>query len=147
MKVRNVLEYGCPVWTGLISGVQKLALETVQRQSLSIILGTESKSYEKNMTRLSVPTLEERRISITKKFALKTLFSKRYSSSTFKLNPRFGDKSRVTQPRLLLPKTSTKRSEGAPFTFMATLLNDMSQDDFDTLYKEVFPPPKKSRPS
>ena len=96
VRVRNILEYACPVWTGLINGLQIKKLEDVQRLALSIILGREAKSYSTNLTTLDLPTLEDRRLLLTKEFAVSLYTSKRHLGYLV-TNPRFGDRSRVDQ--------------------------------------------------
>ena len=103
----------------------------MQRQALTIILGEESQSYAKNLAKLDLPLLSERRLVLTKRFAVKTYLSDRHSQSCFSHNPKYGENSRVVkQPRVLLPRMSTARGYGAPFSFMGSLLNDMDDEEF-----------------
>ena len=143
LRIRTLLEYACPVWLGMLNGLQKRNLEAVQRQALVIILGKESQSYEKNLIRLGLVTLEERWLLLTKRFAVHTLL---YINRCFTLNPRYGDKSRVNQKRLLLPKMSNLRGEGAPFNFMSRLINQLSDKEFSMLAKGAPMPRPPSDP-
>ena len=122
------------MWTGLINGLQIKKLEDVQRLALSIILGREAKSYSTNLTTLDLPTLEERRLLLTKEFAVSLYTSKRHLGYLV-TNPRFGDRSRVDQPRLIVPSTANLRGDTAPLNFMGTLINNMGDEEFKCLSK------------
>ena len=47
-RVRNTLEYGSPVWGGLLSGIQEKAIEDIQLLAFQVILGSQSSSYSAN---------------------------------------------------------------------------------------------------
>ena len=85
--------------------LQSQKLEMVQRQALVVILGKDSKSYASNLTKLEIPLLAERRLELTKRFAIQTLLNPRHSSDCFTPNQKYGVVSWTTRhPRLLIPK-------------------------------------------
>ena len=140
MQVRSILEYACPVWCGLLNEVQKVKLEAIQRLSLSVILGRETKSHAANLSRLGLTTLDERRLVLAKEFAIKMFIRNRHRGA-FQPNPRFGDNSRVVQPRILLPKMRNARGDKAPLNFLGSLINAMDDEEFQRMTTPTPPPP------
>ena len=118
----------------------------IQRQALAIILGKEGRSYRKNLAKLELETLAERRELLTKKFAVRTYVSYRHSNQCFVQNPKFSAKTRTSQPRVLLPNMVTERGDGAPYSHMGKILNEMSLEEFELISKGVPPPPPSPSP-
>ena len=144
LRIRTLLEYVCPVWGALINAAQTQKLEMVQRQSLAIILGKASRSYRQNMVKLEIDTLVERRLLLTKKFAVRTFVSTRHSSQCFLQNPKYGTDTRCPHPRLILPHMDTDRGNNAPYSFMAKLINNIGDEEFKQLSHGISPPPPSS---
>ena len=57
VKIRHIIEYGVPLYGCLLSGIQFQTLEDLQARALRIILGSDSRSYTKNLETLGVPRL------------------------------------------------------------------------------------------
>ena len=131
---------------GLKNAAQSEKLEAIQRGALNVILGKESRSYRKNMAKLEVETLSARRLFLTKKFAVRTLLSQRHSHQCFTPNPNFTAKTRLVHSRLLLPVMDTLRGDFAPYSHMANLINNMDDDEFNTISKGILPLPRPPTP-
>ena len=65
-RVRSTVEYAAQVYHSLLNELQSSEIEDIQRASLQIILGTESQSYEKNLSTLGLSSLSERRCLLVK---------------------------------------------------------------------------------
>ena len=150
MHVRLVLEYCCPIWGSLINGRQKQELELIQKRCVSIILGASASSHAKNLAKLELCTLEERRFELTRTFAFKVLVSHRHSF-WFTHVPHTGVNTRphipgyimpkTRPPRYIIPKTRTIGGSGAPISFMTSIINELSDEDFDKYCQGAKPPP------
>ena len=140
VRIRTVLEYCCPVWGALINGRQSQELELIQRRCASIILGTEAQSHSRNLEKLGLETLEDRRLEITKQFAFKTLTSPQHSF-WYKHTPDTGVNTRCSKPRYVIPRTTTVRGSASPISFMTELINNLSDEDFMKYCKGTPPPP------
>ena len=69
--VRNILEQSCVVWHSSLTIEQSENLENIQKNACRIILKNEYNCYEKALERLNLETLENRRVQLCLKFALK----------------------------------------------------------------------------
>ncbi|XP_069975515.1 uncharacterized protein [Penaeus vannamei] len=67
--LRPVCEYAAPVWHSSITNFEKIKLEKLQKRALHIILGSNYTTYTEALNQLQIPSLEDRRKSLTKKFA------------------------------------------------------------------------------
>ena len=65
-RVRSTIEYAVQVYGTVINLSQADEIESVQRRCLQIVLGSESKSYERNLTTLSLSSLADRRQFLVK---------------------------------------------------------------------------------
>ena len=70
-RVRSTLEDGAQVYECLINESQAEEIECVQRNSLQLIMGSNSGSYSANLAALGLSTLSERRKKLVKMFAIK----------------------------------------------------------------------------
>ena len=128
LRIRSILEYACPAWGSLISDKQANRLEAVQRQATNLILGDEASSYKKNLDKLTLTTLGQRRIDLTKTFAIKAFKSYRFSS-WFKHSPPPQRVTKIDQSRLVMPRLKTVGAEKSPIMYFTRLLNDMSDEE------------------
>ena len=112
-------------------------MEDLQAKCLQIILGQKSKSYERNLATLDLPTLEERRVFLIKQFAIST-----YKSAIhrwwYEPHPPPPLGTRIVVPRLKVPYTKKARGELCPFTHYSRVLNALSDEEWDKL--EMCPP-------
>ena len=74
--VRSVLEKSCVVWHSSLTLKNTNDLERVQRAAVKIITSGKY-SYQEGLTFLNLPTLKERRETLTVKFAKKCLTNKK----------------------------------------------------------------------
>ena len=70
-QIRIVLELAVPAWQGAICQAEKLDLERIQKSACHIILGKDYNTYQHALKTLQLETLEDRRLKLTLKFALK----------------------------------------------------------------------------
>ena len=71
-QVSSVLEFAVPAWNGAINYAEKRDIERVQKPAVRIILGDDYLSYESALDSLGLESLEERRHTLSVKFAKKT---------------------------------------------------------------------------
>ena len=146
LRIRSVLEYCAPVWGALLNGKQKHVLEMQQRKCVNIILGSNASSHAKNLSKLSIQTLEDRRQELTLNFAIKTYRSPKHTS-WYTPSPQPMANTRQKLLRFVVPLTTTLRGSLAPIAYMTMLLNNMSDVDFmrqcEPLYlpSSLNPPP------
>ena len=122
-QIRSVLELGVPAWHSSLTQADKLLLERVQKVALRIIFGEKYVSYQNALSQSSLPLLEDRRISMCKKFARKSLNHEKHSGWFKKIDknrPR-----RVKLPPLLPVKARTERFAKSPIAYLTSLLNAM----------------------
>ena len=131
-RVRNTLEYGSPVWGGLLSGIQEKAIEDIQLLAFQVILGSQSSSYSANLIRLQLPRLKERRQELTLNFAISAYRSYKHRS-WFKPTPPPPMGTRVKPPRFIVPSYYTSRSDGMPLSVFARALNEISEEEWARL--------------
>ena len=128
LRVRSILEYACPAWGSLISAKQSDRIEAIQRQALNLILGSEASSYKKNLEKLNQTTLKQRRLELTRTFAIKAFkdprFTKWFQKSPSPLRP-----IRKPLTRFILPKTRLSVTASSPIIYYTQLLNCMSDEE------------------
>ena len=136
-RVRNTLEYGSPVWGGLLSGIQEKEIEDIQLLALQVIMGSQSSSYTTNLKRLELSRLKERRQRLTLNFAISAYRSHKHRS-WFKPTPPPPKCTRDKSPRFIVPSYHTSRSDGIPLSVFARVLNEISDEEWSRL---DLPPP------
>ena len=67
--VRPKVEYCAPVWHSGLTRADKKLIERIQKRACCLMLGQRYTSYDDALNVLDLPTLEERRERLTKKFA------------------------------------------------------------------------------
>ena len=73
--IRPCLEYVCPVWHPGLTESQCSKIESIQKRAIKIILGTSYTTYDEDLARLELTTLESRRHFLTMNFRHKCLSS------------------------------------------------------------------------
>ena len=68
-QVRNILEFGVPVWNCGITLEEVTDIERVQKAFLYITLGEKYYRYESALEEMELETLEERRLQLYRTFA------------------------------------------------------------------------------
>ena len=143
-RIRSIMDYCAPVYAGLLNGSQVQKLESVQRLAVAIIMGAEATSYAQGLHSLKLTTLEARRLYMAKVFALKCAKSHRFKHF-FTPYPERQTQTPLRYPlltrpenqpqttlRYLAPLSRNKRGEGAPPTYLATLLNGLADSGFES---------------
>ena len=76
--IRPVIEYAVPVYHSLLTEDQNCLIESLQRRTLKVIYGHKI-SYARALEISGLPTLEDRRKKIVKKFVLKLSTNSNFS--------------------------------------------------------------------
>ena len=122
-QVRSHLEYAIPVWHSALTGDQRLQIERVQKSALRIILGAQYTSYTSALKILKIDTLNNRRIKLCKKFAVKTSKNEKFNK-WFKVND-ISSLTRLKKNPYCPVYSRTKRFENSPISYITNLLNSM----------------------
>ena len=120
-QVRSILELAVPAWQSSLTISEKLKIERVQKCALKIIFGQDYQSYSSACEMSNLISLEERRIQLCKKFALKAMKNKKHSK-WFKVNER----TTITRQEcpVFQPVVSrTTRFRNSPISYLTRLLN------------------------
>ena len=120
------------MWGGLLSGIQEKAIEDIQLLAFQVILGSQSSSYSANLKRLQLPRLKERRQELTLNFAISAYRSYKHRS-WFNPTPPPPMGTRVKPARFIVPSYHTSRSDGIPLSVFASVLNEISEEEWDRL--------------
>ena len=76
--IRPCTEYAAPLWHSSLSADEKIKIERLQKRALRIIMGGTYPGYENALETLNLPSLENRREDLTKKFAMNILNSTKH---------------------------------------------------------------------
>jgi hypothetical protein len=121
-RVRCHLENCVPLWCFSITKYLSKLLERVQSTCLYIILGKRATiSYTKNLELVNMQTLEERRVKLCKRFALKTA---RHSTHGQLFKSTEGAKTRHKN-RFVNPRTKSSRYKNSSIPSLTKLLNNI----------------------
>ena len=123
-QIRSVMELAVPVWQPGITDGEKYQIERVQRTALYIILGKNYINYDNALNLLDLESLDTRRKTICRNFAVKALkhekFSKWFTYSEAKTISTRSKKS------LLKPVyTRTNKYEDSPIPYLTRTLNNI----------------------
>ena len=134
--LRPVAEYAAPLWHSGLSDGENNKIEMLQKNALSIILGTEYidhkryykyneeiVSYDGALQKLGLTTLNERRAALTKNFAIGTASNVKHSTM-FTKNQSIGIPTR-NRPTLEVPFCRTERYYKSAVPVMTRMLNDV----------------------
>ena len=115
--IRSHLEFCAPLWAGALSTKNNQDLERVQKTALKIILGHRYRSYDDALELIEEESLEERRISLCRKFV-----------KTFSRNPNYSylfpkGISTRTKFTYLEPECRTKRFGRSAIPHLIRILN------------------------
>ena len=72
--VRSILEQSAVVWHSSLSAKNRKDLERVQKSAVKVILGKQSSSYQQDLEKLKIDSLNEKRRKICLQFAEKMPF-------------------------------------------------------------------------
>ena len=71
IKIRNILEFGVPVWNNGLTKYEVTEIERVQKSFLQIALGARYTTYQNALDLSVLDTLETRRETLCVNFAVK----------------------------------------------------------------------------
>ena len=134
--IRPISEYTAPLWHSGLSDKATKKLEMLQKTVLAIILGTvyvnnrkhykvdkKPHTYIETLQLVGLTTLQSRRETLTRKFAINTLASANHSSMLVKNDSKYMN----TRNRLVFkePFCNTDRYYNSAMPYMIRLLNKM----------------------
>ena len=124
LKIRSLLEMACPLFTGSLSKGNIEDFEDVQRQAFKIVLRGNFRNYENALNVLEQETLEERRETLSLKFAKQSIRHPKMKH-LFKRKRQHCDLSncRIIRPPFIEPMVKTVRAEKEPINYLTQLLN------------------------
>jgi hypothetical protein len=108
------------VWHSSITQEEVIELERVQKVALRVILSSEYENYGNALTLSGLSTLEQRRITLCKKFAISCTKSHK-TSDMFPLNPSSADTRH--HGKYLVQQATTSRLKDSAIPYMQRLLN------------------------
>ena len=79
-QIRSVLELAVPAWHPSLTLEEKITIERVQKTALHIIYQENYQPYKAAYAMANICTLEERRVKLCSKFALRALRSQKFSN-------------------------------------------------------------------
>ena len=123
-QIRSILELAAPVWQSSLTQENRIHIEWVQRAALQVILGNEYTSYSSACEKANLTTLEERRVKLCKKFALKAARNTKHQK-WFKVN-RKPKNTRLQQTFFCPVIARTSRFAKSPISYLTNLLNVMN---------------------
>ena len=122
-QIRSILELAAPVWQSSLTQVNRSHIERVQRAALQVILGNKYTSYSSACQKANLPTLEERRVKLCKKFAQKAVRNTKHQK-WFRVNIK-PKNTRMSQPHFCPVIARTSRFDKSPISYLTNLLNVM----------------------
>ena len=121
--MRSILEQSAVVWHSSLTRKNRKDLERLQKTAVKVILGKKSLSYKKDLEKLKLDTLEERRRKICLKFAKKCLQNEKVKN-IFPINTsNYGIKTRKKN-KFVVDQIKTERYKKSAIPYMLELLNN-----------------------
>ena len=118
-EVRTILEFAVPVWHSALTRKQTSEIESIQKQAFKIILGKSFYSYSDACAKFSTGSLEQRRLEICHRFALKNLDSNQSLFTRVDLHPGLRKRSRIVTEY----KCNKRKFQRSSLPYLASLLN------------------------
>ena len=122
--IRSILEQSCVVWHSSLTKENSDDLERVQKCALRIILGNRYTDYENGLKMIGLETLEQRRINMCRKFALKSLKDEKTKSMFPLRKNKHGMKKRKDE-KFAVQFARTKRLQNSAIIYMQKELNNI----------------------
>ena len=120
MQIRSILEFGVPAWQGSLTLGQKTDLERVQKCAVHIMLGKNYSSYETALESLNLENLEDRRVRLCLKFALKAEAHPKFQNWFQKSEKTYNTRNRVKYKEI---QSRNDRYKKSPLGYLTKLLN------------------------
>ena len=121
-EIRSILEYAVPVWHSGITRKEAAQIESVQKLALKIILKKEYSSYSGACSFFNTVTLEERRLAICTKFAMKNLKSNNSLFTPYTPHPGLRKRKILVNEF----RCNTLRFQRSSLPFLASLINSQA---------------------
>ena len=121
-QVRIIMEFATPVWSGGLTYQESEQIERVQKSFCAIILGPNYHSYNEALSKLKMVRLSERRVILTKNFAIKSSNHPRFND-WFKLSETKGPITRSVPLWYCQVVSNKKGLKSGPIAHMTNLLN------------------------
>ena len=118
-EVRTILEFAVPVWHSALTRKQTSEIESIQKQAFKIILGKSFYSYSDACAKFRTGSLEQRRLEICHRFALKNLDSNQSLFTRVDLHPGLRKRSRIVTEY----KCNKRKFQRSSLPYLASLLN------------------------
>ena len=124
LYIRSVVENSSVVWHSSLTIADRVAIERIQKVVFKIILSEKYESYEQALKITGLPSLEERRIILCKKFVRKCLKNEK-ASQLFPLNLHSTTMKTRKQEKFYVQPANTGRFQNSAVPYMQRLLNTM----------------------
>ena len=121
--VRSILEQSAVVWHSSLTAKNRKDLERVQKSAVRVILGNKSSSYRKDLEKLKLDSLNERRRKICLKFAKKCLLNEKVKNM-FPINSSKCKIKTRNRNKYAVQKMNTERYKKSSIPYMIDLLNN-----------------------
>ena len=122
-EVRSILEMAVPVWHSSITKQQIADIESIQKVAMRIILGSQYNDYKSACGLFKTPSLQNRRIKLCHKYAVKNLKSDHSFFTKVATNLRTRQKSNIVREY----KCNFNRFNRSSIPYLAKLLNSNSK--------------------
>ena len=123
LRVRSLLEYLAPAFTGALSKNQILRIERVQKKYFRCIFGKnifQNRSYDEVCKFLSMDTLEQRRKMLCITFVKRSM---KQHPDLFPIAPHFRGTRSKNHGLLVVPKSKSRRFENSARVYLPKLYN------------------------
>ena len=130
--VRSILEQSAVVWHSSLSAKNRKDLERVQKSAVKVILGKQSSSYKKDLDKLKIDSLNERRRKICLKFAKKCLLNEKVKNLFPKNSSKYNIKTR-NKNKYAVYQMNTERYKKSSIPYMIDLLNNDERKRIKTI--------------
>ena len=120
LVVHSIMEMGAPVFSGSLSKANIEDFEDVQKQAFKIILRGKYQNYDHSLKTLNENTLQERRNSISLKFAKKCTSHDKMKH----LFKRMNNSQTRSETKFIEPMTNSARGFKGPINYLIRLIND-----------------------
>ena len=119
IQIRSLLEYCVPAWNSSLTEEDINELERVQKTAMKILHGEKYIDYKTSLESCKLESLEDRRLDLCRKFALKCTQSKEHKGLFKKnTNPNFHHPTKYE-----VPFCRHERYRKSPIPYLTSLLN------------------------
>ena len=122
VRVRPILEYGAPVFSGGLTVAQSNNIELTQKKALAVVLGKKFTSYRAALLTCSVERLDLRRERLSLNFVTSCLNSHRHRDM-FLSNPKPINQTRGTWKPLVETNSRTSKHASSAIPYLSKLYN------------------------